>query len=1144
MNRVKLLVGEFFMQTKSELDGIRNEFSQFKLLRQDIKSNIKKNSHYYFFILLMLLGLMQLYICINLTNGECIKEFLFESPAEPFADMFMDYFNPIRSLYMENPYTKINAIYPPVNYLLLSIFYKSIPTDSIIPDLGGDYYELLSMRNSREAMFSYFAYCFLAVLILITIINKLLRKHNIKLLFLFDVAVLFSWGFLFTFDRGNFLFFTVASILLFFYLDESESRIKQELGLVALALAVCMKIYPVFLSLYLLTQKKYSQFVRFVLYCVLIFFSPFVFYGGTESIVAIIKNIFVESGKIGSLYPGGNISFQNCIYLMELLTGSSNGLTAFLKNFGPVIIIVLGSISVFFIKEKWKITALLTCIFLQFFPNSMIYNLLYMIVPLVLFLIEENKSRFDYVYIVLFFFCMVPFPYVVYDIYQNLQMSGGCNITCGFLFSCIALISMTFLITGGGIRDAIRSGAADETNIRGKTSVSKRGTIMKNKEIKKTKARNRIVRKSNFYMILLSALICIYHLFYVRSTIPAQIGWWHYFGWRLNEGDILYKDIYCHVQPFFPWLMGILYKLFGSGFIYYVIPGLLIRIVETLLVYRILLRFAKPEVSAFASFVAIIFTSSAVYDIVFDFNTTVLFLTVLNAYIFVKFYDYYDDEKKKNLYCILSGLIAGIHFLTKQNTGTIVSFSIFVLLIIITVKKDGKGKLVSNIIRFLAGTFIILLPAFVYILMTKSFPDYIHCIIFGMSSKGSMTNKMGNIIHNMINPYDVINVITVLFIMYLRRYKFHVSEKLYFMINAYFFIILGWCLYERFGYVSEGLQKIFKTAPEFYVTTLLLTLLWELMKIIKNRKRGFYVNEIFIIGTFTLVLFYWFGRSEAFHRTIFYSLDFQNMRTYFIYMIHYFFFFFWIKKTWQIIRKKAQMEADYIFNTIIIALYCSCLLSSTPEELFVLPASAYVFVQLFNRKMEFNIAKKTILVYCSIAFVLLCASQKMFRPYEWYGWTDAAVERENLIPSEVDGLQGFLLPASTEEKYELIVNAVMENSTEEDVVYQFPTLTLFNVLTHRKVPTYMPVHYFDVCSDEVAIADAEYLTNNPPKIVIWYELSEISWLAHEQLFRSGQRSGQRALQNFYYTTVHEKYSMEVSVDNNQGGTIEVWVLNE
>ena len=40
-------------------------------------------------------------------------------------------------------------------------------------------------------------------------------------------------------------------------------------------------------------------------------------------------------------------------------------------------------------------------------------------------------------------------------------------------------------------------------------------------------------------------LVCfvVLHIVYVQAVIPPQIGWWNYYAWRVNSGEILYKDI-------------------------------------------------------------------------------------------------------------------------------------------------------------------------------------------------------------------------------------------------------------------------------------------------------------------------------------------------------------------------------------------------------------------------------------------------------------------------------------------------------------------------------------------------------------------------------------------------------------------------
>ena len=85
------------------------------------------------------------------------------------------------------------------------------------------------------------------------------------------------------------------------------------------------------------------------------------------------------------------------------------------------------------------------------------------------------------------------------------------------------------------------------------------------------------------------------------------------------------------------------------------------------------------------------------------------------------------------------------------------------------------------------------------------------------------------------------------------------------------------------------------------------------------------------------------------------------------------------------------------------------------------------------------------------------------------------------------------------------------NTTSNDRVYTFPFITLFNYVTNRIQPTFSPVHYFDVCPDDVAVMDAQKLLENPPKMIIYLEIPAYVYILHEANFRNGQSSGQRNL---------------------------------
>ena len=57
-------------------------------------------------------------------------------------------------------------------------------------------------------------------------------------------------------------------------------------------------------------------------------------------------------------------------------------------------------------------------------------------------------------------------------------------------------------------------------------------------------------------------------------------------------------------------------------------------------------------------------------------------------------------------------------------------------------------------------------------------------------------------------------------------------------------------------------------------------------------------------------------------------------------------------------------------------------------------------------------------------------------------------------------------------------------------------------------------------------------------------MSDSEWDLLETVFRNGERSGQRELLKFHDEIVEDKYNLMYELDNNRGGAVEVWVLNE
>lgn len=366
MKHLKYFFHEIISQTKQDLTEIKEACIE---VRQNgwskLKSLVAEDKHYSLLLLIMLLGAIEFYVYLIVTNGACLNELIFYNPNDPFADMFMDFYNPVRSLFMDNPYTQVKAMYPPIVYLILELFSGTIPKSSIAHDMtsfiGVDYNTLLMARNSREAIFAYVMFSLVNITLLVVMVRFILRNHSKRFSLLFSFLIIFSYPFLYMFDRGQILIVTINSLLFFVLSRESKSKIINELGLASLALAICTKIYPVFFALLLLRERKFGQLLRTGLYTVLLFLIPFAFYGGLDAIIAIFNNVFAVSEDLSNLYPVGNFNILSCVRAFYLLKDWEFDPGVFIQKVLPLFIIVFGSIACLFSKKGMR------CFWLQVF---------------------------------------------------------------------------------------------------------------------------------------------------------------------------------------------------------------------------------------------------------------------------------------------------------------------------------------------------------------------------------------------------------------------------------------------------------------------------------------------------------------------------------------------------------------------------------------------------------------------------------------------------------------------------------------------------------------------------------------------------------------------------------------------------------
>lgn len=320
----------------------------------------------------------------------------------------------------------------------------------------------------------------------------------------------------------------------------------------------------------------------------------------------------------------------------------------------------------------------------------------------------------------------------------------------------------------------------------------------------------------------------------------------------------------------------------------------------------------------------------------------------------------------------------------------------------------------------------------------------------------------------------------------------------------------------------------------------------------KCAKKKLDVVAVALFSSFFFLIVILLGRSNDFGQYFYEGIGWSELKRLILYTMLYCDIFSWIVALYRVfIEKKREFIPFILIYTIFLGFMAVSFVSATLEELYallLLPAFIAAFAETLEVDSQQQGGKNvvagilgTFLVTLSVLICGLSINEKLYIPYEWHSWrTPSLLEQNNPhIGVNVKGLEQFRLPASDAGTYEEIVKLIEENSTEDDVLYQFPNIPLFNVLTNRRT-LYVAIPYFDVCPDSLAMQSSEELKENPPKLVLWANLSEERWMIHEECFRGGFASGQRQIQEFYNSVVTEKYELLGEFDNNEGETLELW----
>lgn len=234
-----------------------------------------------------------------------------------------------------------------------------------------------------------------------------------------------SYPILYILDRGNVDMFLLILLTGFVYLFKSE---KYFLSAVLMGIQNAIKPFPIFFLILFLFKKKYKEFFLSLTITGLLIIGGFMFLKGNffDQIIVFMKNLMLF--KLKYVYDNSNsnaMSNTSSLFTaMKLVFCKYTTIfsTVQLEKVYSYLSLIITAVTLFFVqKEKtfWKQITLLTLLMclLPYVIDD--YKLIFLFIPIWLFISNNEKTKFDSAYAALFGLLIIPKQFFIFFVHVH-----------------------------------------------------------------------------------------------------------------------------------------------------------------------------------------------------------------------------------------------------------------------------------------------------------------------------------------------------------------------------------------------------------------------------------------------------------------------------------------------------------------------------------------------------------------------------------------------------------------------------------------------------------------------------------------------------------------------------------------------------
>lgn len=632
------------------------------------------------------------------------------------------------------------------------------------------------------------------------------------------------------------------------------------------------------------------------------------------------------------------------------------------------------------------------------------------------------------------------------------------------------------------------------------------------------------------YPTLLVVLIGSFNMLLIRNFFPITEGWFQDWSRYIGEGKIPYRDFYLYIPPVFVYIAHIINIVSGGLYIALRVYGVIERVLLVLVCYKILRRFFSDQICFFS-----LIGSSGIYmslnsDVFYGYYQNSLFWGACALLFLLRAWEFMSsgESRRSTRDVCVAGILCGLSIMSKQTALLFVGVTAIVFICLVA-REYGRISAGTAFLWGLIGICAVVLPILIALYCVGALDSFIAQVLFGSSSKGSLSSVLVSFIPRMFDA-RVVPIFLSLVAFYIANHlRNRVSKnsnavricgltmQVAFLafVGVYYYWTLKAVLYRDVS-MSPAMGDVASVLIVLFLIILTLLISKHFMRL---------VNFNYIVGiVFAALILYCF----FFITTNQYSLaSWSYLRERRQILIYALFFFLLVKLLIDLIGVLVHGVENRAGYSIVLAFSVSFMythgLSYIIEDHAMLLPFALLFGEMCQKLSAIQASdislkclnSMTAVSAAALPLILIVSAfyQRVWWPYNWWGVNSMSARYYSTYQYDDPHLEGLLGSEAETRAVNQIINDLFDAGAADNelTLYTFPHINYFNTIFDNDSPTFAKVHYFDVCPDDIAEEDAATLLSTKPDFILWMDFDDQTWATHEAIFRQGDESGQRQL---------------------------------